>query len=72
MRVKYNNRFFATREEAKAFQKEHGCGVLYSCAKRSRTKQDYAVELAVALDARGEVVDPAEKPYVVAWNEYEV
>lgn len=28
--VRYNNKFFHTREEAKAFQREHG-GCLYSC-----------------------------------------
>ena len=66
--MRYNNKFFETKEQAKAFQEEHG-GVLYSWVPRSRTKIDYFVELLVALDARGEQVDREKMPYVVAWNE---
>ena len=64
----YNNKFFATREEAKAFQKEHG-GVMYSCTPKSRTKKDFRMEMIVAFDARTEVVNPNATPYCVAWNE---
>lgn len=53
----YYNRFFKTLEEAKAFQRIHG-GALYSNAPHSRTKQDYKAEMAVALDARQEVIRP--------------
>ena len=66
--VKYNNRFFKTREEAKAFQKENG-GVIYSHVPYSRTKRDFLYEMAVALDARGEIVDKVKTPFCVAWNE---
>ena len=64
----YNNRFFRTREEAKAFQREHG-GAVYSCAPRSSTNDDYRVEVAVAYDGRREIVDVTETPWCVAWNE---
>ncbi len=63
----YHNKFFKTLEDARAFQRIHG-GALYSNAPRSRTKQDYKAEMAVALDARQEVVNPEETPFVVAWN----
>lgn len=63
----YYNRFFKTLEDARAFQRIHG-GVLYSNVPRSRTKQDYKAEMAVALDARQEVVNPEDTPFVVAWN----
>lgn len=64
----YNNKFFKTREEAKAFQKEHG-GAMYSYTPRSKTKRDFQCEMAVAFDARMEVVDINKTPYCVAWNE---
>lgn len=64
----YNNKFFATREEAKAFQKEHG-GVIYSATPKSKTKRDFRTEMCIAFDARMEVVNPNETPYCVAWNE---
>lgn len=64
----YNNKFFATKEEAKSFQKEHG-GVLYSITPKSKTKRAFRDEMAVAFDARQECVDINKTPYVVAWNE---
>ena len=66
----YNNKFFATREEAKAFQKEHG-GVLIALTPRchKETRLSFMAEMQVAADARGEIVDPAKTPFCVAWNE---
>ena len=64
----YNNRFFATKSEAHEFKKKHG-GVLYSVTKGSRTKSAFLAEMAVALDGRGEIVDPAKTPFCVAWTE---
>ena len=66
----YNNRFFATAQEAKTFKKQHG-GVLLHITPRSRleTRRSFAAEMAVAYDARGEVVDKDKTPYCVAWNE---
>lgn len=66
----YNNRFFKTKEEAKASQKEHG-GVLYSNTPKSKTKKNFRVEMAVAFEARMEVVDGNVTPYCVAWNSRE-
>ena len=68
--MKYNNRFFETEQEAKAFQKEHG-GHLLHVTPRSRlqTRQDFAAEVAVAYNARGEIVYWDKTPYCVAWNE---
>lgn len=66
--MKYNNKFFGTREEAKAFQKEHG-GVIYSDTPRSKTKSSFQIEMMVARDARMEVVNAANTPWCVAWNE---
>lgn len=68
--MRYNNRFFKTEEEAKAFKKEHG-GVLLRMTPRSRreTQLNFLAEMAVAYDARGEVVNQFETPYCVAWNE---
>lgn len=66
--VRYNNKFFHTREEAKAFQREHG-GCLYSCIPRSSTKHAFRIEMAVAFDARQEIVDMNKTPWCVAWNE---
>jgi len=63
----YHNKFFKTLEDARAFQRIHG-GALYSNVPHSRTKQDYKAEMAVALDARQEVVNPEDTPFVVAWN----
>lgn len=62
----YMNKFFKTKDEAKAFQKEHGYGVMYSNEKGSRTKSSYRVEAAIhGLDEK----QATEMPYVVAWNE---
>ena len=41
--MKYRNKFFKIKEEAIAFQKEHG-GALYSNAKYSKTKMKYMAE----------------------------
>ena len=64
----YMNKFFKTQKEAKAFQKEHG-GALYSCTPKSKTKRAFRTEMAIAFDARLEVVNICETPYCVAWNE---
>lgn len=68
--MRYNNKFFQTEAEAKAFRKEHG-GVLLHCTPRSHssTKMEFHAEMMVAMDARGEQVDPEKTPYCVAWNE---
>ena len=68
--MRYNNKFFSTQEEAKAFQKQHG-GVLLHVTPRSHfnTRRYFAAEMAVAYNARGEVVDKEKTPYCVAWNE---
>ena len=67
----YNNHFFKTEAEAKAFKKEHG-GVLLKWNPRAsfNKKADYLAEVAVAYDARGERIDPSEYPFCVAWNEF--
>lgn len=62
----YKNKFFKTKEEAKAFQKSNG-GALYSNVKGSRTKQYYMDELLVLERFDEEFIN--EHPYVVAWNE---
>lgn len=66
--MKYNNKFFKTREEAKAFQKEHG-DAIYSDTPKSKTKRNFRAEITVAFDARMELVNPNETPWCVAWNE---
>ena len=66
--MRYNNKFFKTEEEAKAFQKKHG-GALYKNTWGSRTKREFSVECAVAYDARGESINRVKTPYCVAWNE---
>lgn len=66
--MRYNNKFFKTREEAKQFQKDHG-GVLYSYTPKSKTKRAFRTEMVVAFDARQEIVNVNETPYCVAWNE---
>ena len=70
--MKYNNRFFETEEEAKAFRKQHKCGAILHLTPRSRstTKRDFYAEMAVAWDARREEVDPVKTPWCVAWNEF--
>lgn len=66
----FNNKFFKTEEEAKAFKKSHG-GTLIAIKPKSRkaTRGAFAAEMMVAYDGRGEVVDPNETPFCVAWNE---
>ena len=63
----YDNKFFRTRGEAQAFQKEYG-GAIYSCTPRSKTKRAYCAEMTIAFDARREIVDINKTPWCVAWN----
>lgn len=66
----YNNRFFKTEAEAKAFRKAHGGTLLHITPRSKReTRLDFMAEMAVAQGARGERIDPEETPYCVAWNE---
>jgi len=66
----YNNKFFMTEAEAKAFRKEHGGRLLHLTPRcRRDTKLDFYAEVAIAYDARGEHVDPTITPWCVAWNE---
>ena len=66
----YNNKFFSTEADAKAFQKSHG-GALIALKPKSRkeTRAAFAAEMMVAYDARGEIVDKDKTPYCIAWNE---
>lgn len=64
--MRYCSKFFATKEEAKAFQKERGYGALYSYTKGSRTKKSYLCEAAMIGMSMEQV---EQKPFVVAWNE---
>ena len=66
----FNNKFFPTKDEAVAFKKEHD-GVLIELKPRchKETRLRFMAEMAVAMDARGEQVDPAKTPFCVAWNE---
>ena len=68
--MRYNNKFFSTEAEARAFQKSHG-GKLLAIKPKSRrtTRTEFAVEIMVAYDARGEVVDKDATPFCVAWND---
>ena len=70
--IRYNNRFFATEEEAKAFRKQRNGGVLLHMTKRSKTetKRNFFAEMAVAWNARQEEIDPEKTPWCVAWNEF--
>ena len=63
----YKNKFFKTKEEAIAFQKEKGYGALYSNAKGSRTKMCYMDELLILGRYDEEFIN--DYPYVIAWNE---
>lgn len=68
--VSFNNKFFSTKEAAKAFQKQNKRGKLLvynPLDKKSRPA--FEAELIVAAQRRGEVVFPEETPYCVAWNE---
>ncbi|MBR3018506.1 MAG: hypothetical protein IKH57_15750 [Clostridia bacterium] len=64
----YNNKFFETKEEAQAFKKEKGYGVIYSGTKHSKTRHQFIIETTIALE-RGEVIDSRKTPWCVAWNE---
>ena len=70
--MRYDNKFFSNETQAKAFKKQHG-GVLLHVTPRSRaeTKLNFQAEMAVAYDARGEIVDPEKTPWCVAWNNYD-
>ena len=70
--MRYNNKFFQTEEEAKAFRKENKRGAILHLTPRSRkeTRRDFYAEIAVAWDARRGVVDPEVTPWCVAWNEF--
>lgn len=65
----YHAKFFKTKEEAKAFTKTLGYGVIFSNIKYSHTKKDYLGELAL-LGRYDDEEFKAEYPYVVAWNEF--
>lgn len=69
--MRYNNRFFKTEEEAKAFRKARKGGVILHLTPRSRreTRRDFYAEMAVAWDARREEIDPNVTPWCIAWNE---
>lgn len=62
----YMWQFCKTEEEAKAFAKKNGRGVIYKNIPRSRTKTDYKVTLQMAEKPE---VFSEEYPYVVCWNE---
>lgn len=66
--MKYRNKFFKTKEEAIAFQKEHG-GALYSNAKYSKTKMKYMAEALGVAGLNRESIN--KYPFCVAWNEVE-
>lgn len=70
--IRYNNRFFATEEEAKAFRKQNKRGAILHLTPRSRkeTRRNFYAEVSVAWDARREEVDPEKTPWCVAWNEF--
>lgn len=65
MRI-FKNQFFATKAEAKAFQKAHG-GAYYSNEKGSRTKRDYMTELSILCPPDAESF-AAKYPHVIAWT----
>ena len=67
----YNNRFFKTLDEAKVFQKEHGGRLIEWPKRRCKRMHEFEVEMAVAWDARMEIVDPTVLSFCVAWNEKE-
>lgn len=71
--MRYNNRFFATREDAMAFKRRHGGHLLaFNPRGHRESKINFYAEMAVAQDARGEIIDPEQTPFCVAWNEKEV
>ena len=71
--MRYNNKFFQTEEEAKAFKKARGGGVLLNWNPKGHKskKLEFLSECVVALDARMEAINPDETPWCVAWNEKE-
>ena len=69
--MKYDNMFFETVEDAKSYMRENKCkGVLIELKPRCRknTRYWFEYEMTVALNARGEKVDPAVTPVCLAWN----
>lgn len=69
MKKVYRQKFFATKQEARAFQKKNG-GALYSVKAKNRdTRTDYFVEAALLFTRTGEEINPKEFPYCIAWNE---
>ena len=66
--MKYCRKFFATKEDAEQFKKEHG-GVLYEKARKVKKgygPNNYTVEASIAGMSEAQ---RAELPYCVAWNE---
>ena len=63
------NKFFATEEEAKEFQKIHGGKFLKFNTLNKEMRLEYIAETAIAWDKRHEEVDVAKTPYCVAWGE---
>lgn len=66
MAVRYMYKLFKTKEEAKAFQKEMGKGVIYNLEAEKRKKPS-AVRAVVLLD--WDIVLTDEDKYSVEWNE---
>lgn len=66
MAVRYMYKLFKTKEEAKAFQKELGKGVIYNLEAEKRKKPS-AVRAVVLLDC--DIVLTDEDKYSVEWNE---
>lgn len=65
----YRFAFFETKEQAKAFQKQNGCGAIYSNTKGSRSKADYAVQRMMMQDVNWLPDEFYEQhPFVVAWK----
>lgn len=66
--MRYDNKFFATKEEAQDFKRRKKYGRLVCFGKTLKTRIDFYAEMSVAEDARGEYIDPEKTPYCVAWN----
>lgn len=67
MQIRYMYKLFKTREEAKAFQEEHG-GALYNLAAEKR-KRPSAIRSIVLLDCDIVWKLTDEDRYSVEWNE---
>ena len=66
IKIRYCNKFFKTEEQAKAFKKERGYGVLYKNTPHSRTKKEYEAEADMMRVSQKE---REKHPFVVAWDE---